>query len=334
MGFFNYFIDPYNIFNSNILCINPNFNDNPYLQIKLSKNKQSENVIIGGSSAKYLKVQNYEPNINDISTYYATINEIQNILFYYLDLHPETKTVYFTLEYKLFDKRENEIKPNTKNYLTIKELYKLFLSFDTLKLSIKKLKTKNLTINSEVKLINLEDEFKNSKINRIIPPKDKEEYTKYAIENLSEIFKELKRRNIKIVCFMPPFHANYQLRMEENFKDSIAQIKKYVVIETGSLIDMEMVNEYSTMPIKTSNEYFLDEIHISDQYTKQLYNIIFNPTVEDKNLFVVLTKENIDSELIKRREQLLKYKKDYQQEYTQYRKRESAKWKKFHKKLN
>lgn len=328
ISIFNYIQDPYEIFNSNPINIHPEFSENPYLPIKLSKNKKAQSVIIGGSSAKYLNIQKYKKDIADISTYYATIKDINNILPYYLDKHPEVKKIYFALELKLLDKREKTLNIKNEKYLTVQEIYKLFLSFDTTKLSIKKLLNKN-NKDTKPKLINVNKEYKNKEINKIIPPNTKEEYYLYAQNELAKLFNEAKKRNIEVICFMPPFHANYQLRMYKKFNKQIKDIKKFIINETGYLIDLEIINDYTTSSFENSNKYFLDEIHMSEKYAKITNEILFNKN-KDKNLYVVLDKNNIDKEFENENNKLKKYEKEHHKEYEQYRKKESQIWEKYY----
>lgn len=317
---FNYIIDPWGLFNKSALNISPDFMDSPYTPIKLSKNKKAQKVIIGGSEAKYLNIQKYDDKIADISTYYATIDDVVKLSEFYLKLHPETKKVYFLVEFKLFDKRERKLEA-PKPCLCAKEIYKIFLSIDTTKKSINKLLKKD---DNKLKIDDGKNNIEALKINPLIITKDNSDYSKNAIKNLDKLFNLLKKKNIEIICLIPPSHANYQLRMYERLGDKKDEIIKYLAKNSTLLINMEMINNESTTKIKDSKKYFLDEIHISDKYAKILYEALIAPDKKN-DLYDILNEKNIDSYLLKHKKDILNYKKSNYSDYLEYRKRENEK---------
>lgn len=328
---FNYIANPYNVFRSNTLSINPDFNNDPYLEIKLSKNKKFESVIIGGSSVKCLELAKNNENIADISIYYATISDINKLLKYYLKFHPETKKVYFALEIKLFDKREKEIKQIKSNFLTPKELFKLFISIDTTKKSIEKICKKQKTKNKNEEF-NLEEIVHLENINKIIPFKNQDEFEKRTKKELEELFKELDKRKIETICFILPAHAKFQLRIldKNNFRNSF--VEKQILDKLDYIIDFKIMNKYSQIPINSKNSLFYDESHPNQEYAKIIQEILFKNSNKNKDLYTILTKENYNFESEKENKKLLKYKKENLKEYETYLNREKEIWKKIHQK--
>lgn len=323
VGCFNYIVNPYNIFRTPLLNINIYFNYNPFLQIKLSKKYAYSSVIVGGSSIKSMDIQKQNQNIADISIFNANIYDTKKILFYYLEMHPETKTVYLPIDLHLFKKflddssYSKELHAHEIKHITIEEVYHLFLSIETTKKSFNKLIGKIETTDIEqIPIVTGPKEAR--KQNNLIDKIDDSSYAKANILILSQIFDELENRNIKTICFITPIHINYQIELRERFEGQIDEIKKYIVARTGSLTDMSVINRFTTAsPDKT--DLFIDKKHPTDIYGNYVRNIIMNSENKDKDLYIILTKSNIDTELKKHNTQLQNYKKAHFKEYIQFR---------------
>ncbi len=316
----NFLADPYELFSSKFQ-INSQFNENPELKIKLSKNYSYKYAIAGGSSTKYAELSRFNSELADISIYNATIPKIETMILYYLEIHPETKIIYFPIDFlllRLCNRNEAIIKYHFKNYISLKEFYKIFLAFDTTKKSIKKIicliKNENPEP-EEVRIIRRKEiDIKTKNENQ------KKLYYKNTIVILDNIFKKIEKyKNVKIICYTLPINVNYQYLMFKEYGNQIDDIKKYVTKRTGMLIEMQLINEFTTEPIK-NNRYFTDSLHPKPILGEMIYESLFQIKPQEKNgaFYKILNKKNVDCELNKQKEELIKYIKKHKNEYRFY----------------
>lgn len=323
---FNYIVNPYNIFRTPLLNINTYFNYNPFLQIKLSKKYKYSSVIVGGSSVKSMDIQKRNKDMADISIFDANIYDTKRILIYYLDAHPETKIVYLPIDLHLFkkildDSTFKELRPYNIKHITIEEIYHLLLSNETTKKSFDKLMGKVETQDIGQILITTGPKVTHKQIN----PANKIDDSSFAKANLmilAQIFDELEKRNIETICFLSPIQIYYQIELNDRFEQQIDEIKKYIVKRTGRLTDMSTINKFTTMPPGEAN-LFVDKMHPTGIYGNYVRNIIINSENKDKDLYIILTENNIDAELKKYNTQLQNYKKAHFKEYMQFKRKKT-----------
>ena len=310
IALFNYLVDPYFILHKNKpLHINRYLLDEPYIPIKIKKNKKYKYVLSGGSTVNVLNMQNLNKDLADISCFKIKVNDMAQLLFNYLDKHPETKTVFLPLDLRqIADTSNNKIKHDKSENLTSKEYFRLLFSIQTIKYSINKLIKR--TPDYSVKLV----KYKVHDID--IKPQKME---KIVEKSYSKMFKELKKRNIEVICFIPPVHATRLVYLNETIGyDSISRIKKFIIEQNGYLIDMATINKFTSKPIKDVFYLFTDLIHPTDIYGYYIYNILLDNPKKDEDLYTFLTKENVEIESQKEKEKILKWKKENKKEYKYY----------------
>ena len=310
IALFNYLVDPYFILHKNKpLHINRYLLDEPYIPIKIKKNEKYKYVLSGGSTVNVLNMQNLNKDLADISCFKIKVDDMAQLLFNYLDKHPETKTVFLPLDLRqIADTSNNKIKHDKSKNLTSKEYFRLLFSIQTIKYSIQKL-SKRIPC-YPVKLV----KYKVHDINITTT-----EMENIIIKSYSKIFRELKKRNIKVVCFIPPVHATRLVYLNEAMGyDSLMRIKEFIIKENGYLIDMSTINKFTSKPLKDAFYLFTDLLHPTDIYGYYIYNILLNNPKKDEDLYTVLTKDNIKAESIKEKEKIQKWKIDNKDEYKYY----------------
>lgn len=306
----NFFVDPYFLFNKERpLHISRYLLDEPYIPLKLYKDKKYDYVITGGSTVNVLNLGNFNKNLADISSFKIKAQDMKTLLFEYLNMHPETKTVFLPVDYRQLSNSLNTSIPEFKEKeITSKDIIRLFVSIKTLNYSFKKLFTRLPDYSIALIRYKLQDvKFK------------KEDIEKLFFETYTEIFDELNKRNIKVVCFIPPMHANRTVYLNEKIGyQTLLNIKKFIISKNGYLIDMSTINKFTSKPIKESFYLFSDAIHASDIYGYFIYNILFDTQNKDKDLYLYLTKDNVEFYSRIEKEKADKWLKDNTKEYKYY----------------
>lgn len=306
----NYFTDPYFIFNkARPLHISRYLLDEPYIPLKLHKNKKYDYVIVGGSTVNVLKLGNFNKKLADISCFRIKTQDMEKLLLKYLDMHPETKTVFLAIDFRqLSDTSNHSIEQSSEMNITSKDIFRLFLSAKTIQYSVKKI-LKRIP-DYTVRLVKYD-------VHNIDKPK--EDIEKLLIQSYGRMFEELNKRNIKVVYFIPPVHANRMIYVNEKMGyETILNIKKYLISQSGYIIDMSTLNKYTSMPLEDSFYLFSDVLHASDIYGYYIYNILFNTPNKDKDLFTVLTKDNIEQESLKQKKSIEKWQRENLKSYEYY----------------
>ena len=311
IGVFNYAVDVYCVFNKdNRINILGNIEDNPYIAIKLKKNHKYDYVLIGNSTSKILYLDLFNPKIANIAYPSAKITDIKNVLCAYLDMHPETKTVILPLDLVMIGtvNKKNIASYSGKN-LNINEIFRLFYHPKT-------------TIQSIKKLINNKDnQDKYSIYLKKIPlrKQNKDDFEKRGMSAYSEIFKELKKRNINIICYTPPYPAYglyyfcdlYGLKQIEN-------LKKFIVENNGYLIDFAIINKHTNQPLSKQAYLFSDIVHPKIIWGYFVYGALFDRNFKNDDLYVILNKDNIELNLTKQKQELDNWYKKNKDEYNNF----------------
>lgn len=285
----NYFTDPYFVLKKNRpININRYLLDDPYLAIKMQdKNKKFKYLITGGSTTNAINLSNFNKEIMDISCFKIKTEDMTKLLFNYLDIHPEIKTVFLPLDYRqIADTARHKIPDFDEKKLTTKDYIRLFLSIDATKHSL-------------IKLIHRIPQYPIRLVKYKVQDIDLEpdEIKKIVIENYEIIFSELEKRNIKVICYIPPVHTiRLNFLYDKIGFETLLEIEKYLIDKNNYLIDMSTVNKFTTLPLKDSYPLFSDVIHPSNIYGYYIYNILFDTNKKDKDLYKILTKNNVEKE--------------------------------------
>lgn len=342
IGLFNYIIDPYNIIFDRPTNLKLS-RDNVNLlgaTIKFSSKSKYSTIVFGSSLTTFWINKNLlNRDFAFLAIDMVPKEIVSNYVKFFISIHPETRTVIFPVEYAgyYFDSSQYYQKfPVIKNKnLTIKEFTELFLSNETTKLSLKKLLNNyRLIFNKERYINNNEDiyhyfddnSFKlfNNSNNIDIRNRDKNKYVVYVDRNYSYNLKGLQKNtfqylkeniesfenhNIDVTYIIPPYHALMQSKIYKEFNyEDIENIKRLLTQKTnGRVIDFAYINKYTTENLKDT--YLYNDINHPITYKYNLFYCVLNNLKEykDKNIYVELTKDNIEKVLKEQRLLLEQY---------------------------
>lgn len=341
IGLFNYIIDPYNIFFSK------NYNKTLYLDeytpnmtaaiLKLSKKSKFNYVVLGGSTTyNFFR----EKHINNKKSIYMLKKQRFNIkaqveyLKFILELHPEIETIIFPIEYvSYFILDERRIFLHKK--ITVKEISRLLFSYEATLKSIKKQHTlisnqfyipKQIKEEFELKKetdikynIDIKEEiFDESHKTSILK---KRNYSKWLTSGFQEYnythLKDLKniifKQNKEIIFIIPPYHGLTQAFIyEQNQYEKIENLKRWIVnnFPNSRIIDFAFINKYTKEPIETTYNY-VDPVHPIGHLGNLFYCVLnYYNDFKDENIYIELSKENIDDVLKWQRQRLEQYIKE------------------------
>ena len=319
IGLFNYIVDPYNII----------FTKNKTIHLEDYKKEMIENVLNYSSQTKfeYLVLGSstmtgfFHKNIlSNKTALFLTIPQFDFItqveyLEIALKIHPEIKTIIFPIEYAFFSINDSDRTPKI-NYkkLNIKDIAKLLFSKETTIKSLNKIleciSNPNL-IKEEIKKRGTNIEKQKSSEERfgevyelstfpernysdcIAKPFHKEKYK--SLKKLKEITEHNKDK--KVIFIFPPYHALAQSYIYKTNKHEIIQnIKKQIVknFPNAKIIDFAYINKYTQEPIEQTYNY-RDIIHPQGEPGSLFYcSLKHLDDFNKKDIYEILTKENID----------------------------------------
>ncbi|MGM9994465.1 MAG: hypothetical protein ACI37R_07045 [Candidatus Avigastranaerophilus sp.] len=319
IGFFNYLVDPYGIIHSfpNLLCIS-DYPRNMYPTVlKLSKKHKYEYLIIGSSATKRFINRSLFNNKNTIYMMTDRFNLSTQIKYlkFILSLHPEIKNIIFPIEYAFYyspeEKRPLE-KPGNK-FITTNDIIKLFFSLDTTLNSIKTIvsDSKNIS-NKNNEQIQCDARYEEHVIfnkKNFIGAYKKVTFPHPNDSELEELKNLIEEKNKKITIIFPPYHALIQTIMEEKLPGKAQNLKQWVVnnFPDSKIIDFAYINNYTAEPIENSINY-TDIAHPNGHTNYIFYCALKYPDkFQNKNIFVELSKDNIDEIINIQNEKLKQY---------------------------
>ena len=325
IGIFNYLVDPYDIFHKKPTSIRiSKYPRELYSSIlKLSKNNIYKHVVIGSSTAKQLLNDNVYPFFEeDKQTLYITTDNFDyynqiKYLDFLLKINPEIENIIITIEYPFFSTKRNfkQINIPSNEKLGIKEQYDLLFSMETIKRSYKKLKgeqekdtkgtNKNITITTNINWGKEQYKvfYKRNFHNGFLIDYNENDYSEF--EKLQKI-----TENRNLIFIFPPYHALLQgIIYIKNQHKKVENIKQYMVnkFPNAKIIDFAFINKYTAEPLETTDNY-PDIIHPLGHVGHIFYcSLMYQKEFEDKDIFVYLSKENIDNILEEQNEKLKNY---------------------------
>lgn len=339
ISFFNYIVDPYNIIidRPSELQLYNYPKDIFSSVLKLSTKSNYNTLAFGGSTTDaFLNYNLFPKNHAMLTSGYITSDTLKDYIKFFIKNHPELKTVVFNVEYASYYFEKEDKFPEIKNKnLTIKELARLFLSVDSTIESIKKFKKnpkkildKNRFQHRNIKE-NIEPNFKAENLfdnTPIINKKDTLDI-KYEIfikrndnhhikglkKNINEYFDDyiefFDENNVNVIYVFPAYHAMLQSKLYKEFDYSdVEKIKRHIVNKTNKrILDFAYINKYTTEDLEQTYLY-ADLIH-PYSYKYNFFYCVLNNLKEHKNkdVYVELTKENIDKVLSEQRKRLENY---------------------------
>ena len=339
ISLFNYIVDPYNILIDRPpeLCLYSYPKDLFSAVVKLSKKSKYETLVFGASTTDaFLNFNLFPQNHVMMTSGYITADTLKDYIKFFVKNHPELKTVIFDIEYAsyYFDRKDN-FPPIKSENLTIKEIARLFLSIDSTIASIDKFKKDPSKILNKERLkyrnkrSEIEDQtntysiFNNPDITDKKDIQDikygvftKRNYNHYLkrlkpdiIKYLDEYIEFFEENNINVIYIFPAYHAMMQSKIYKDFDyQQIEEIKRHLANKTKSrIIDFAYINKYTTEDLDKTYLY-VDFIH-PYSYKYNFYYCVLNniQKYKNKDVYVELTKENIEDILAEQRKRLKEY---------------------------
>lgn len=316
IAFFNYKMDPYNIFEKKDYM---DLSDIPremiYIIMKGYKNDKSDTIVIGGSETGCLFDKYFQNYFNNISVREISFEQYKELLDAYIKLHPETKKVIIFPSYISMIWSSNNTFPKFKktNY-TLKEYQRILLSSNVTKESLiifKNIIKKNIKNNKEIFNISYLPKY----IDRYgYPYEQLKELEKNNFKNIKDIIKLLEKKNIDYIFVIPPYHATLMSVIYKNQEESQENIDNFrrflvsVVPEDKKIYDFAFINEYTTSDLDTNkNGLYVNSSHPSIIFGSKIFKIIYNIENSKNNIYFLLNKDNVEDIIIKEKRLLDEY---------------------------
>jgi len=313
IGCFNYFVDANRLFRRNdYMELFEKTNRMIPFVIEHTKNIKNDTLLIGFSEP-HLNFSEREFNKEYFNQLFFSYNNYKGIYEHieqYLRLHPETKHVKFFVSYNsffFFFYIEQTLK---KNAYFDKFIY-LFFSKDITEKNYEKFywdisnkfhEILNKFIPKTVK----EDSFLYEYIPNFIPYsyKSEEELDKIEKENyeyIDKIIDLFEKNNIEYEIIIPQYNAIYLVSLDNKKQTKrLERIKRHLVNRAGVVYDFAFVNRLtSTNLLDGSNYIYYLPDHPNKFFGYKLFKFLFYREDADKDIYLTLTKKNIEQQLKK-----------------------------------
>ena len=299
--FFNYKIDPYNLFGEKEYFTLQNCpRDLVYTAIKKYKGPKLDTVLIGGSEAATMFDSNFYKDFDTLCLDAINYEQYIELLDYYLKMNPKLKNVIVIICYSnIIHDGYSPLQDLEKND-KLSEFKSLYFSFKTTKDSL------DVIIQNIVKLIEKKKEFVYEYKPKYLDSFDlnKEEIDileKENFERFNNLIKFLNNKNLNYTIIIPPYNISYlSLIYEKKFyQDKIDNFRRFlvsVVPEDKKIYDFAFVNKYTLSDAYVNKDilYFNDS-HPSIIWGVKIYRILYNKENKDEDLYFLLNKENVES---------------------------------------
>lgn len=326
IGLFNYSVDPYNVFhNKDYMNLHGGFGS-VFIKMKAYKNIPYSTVIIGGS-----EVSSMFPCCEFTKKYFNRIamddglphKFFGSLLKPYIDLHPETEKVIIFINYmSIIYYPEAEIPVYSGKSFNKEEIIKIFFGIDTTKKSIVKIwdKVSTLFYGEEIYEIH-----QVPKLTDTIDFSEAELAETLAdnIKYIDDILNFLDEKNIKYEIVIPPYNGAFLAFINENdkYRKSFETFKIFLTDRVGEIYDFAFINKYTSENMLDKHSYLYNNYNHPDHiFGAKVFKVLYDLEIADPNIFVKLTKNNINQELIHQRLLVKEYIKNNKETYDQYSK--------------
>lgn len=330
VGLFNFIIDPYGIYNSSdFFGINhekpeKDNNDRLYKAVDIVRLKPTV-IILGSSRAKQGLDPNH-PSFKNFKTVYnlglngSNIYEQLRYLEHAIATQKNIKKVIFGIDFFMFNanlKNQPTFSENrlNKSYITIQELVNTLFSVDALSASQR-------TIISSLKQPNLREDYAK---NGFTPSRKIDDgKTKWRFKSGIDLYLTLhwdyklsnqyladfkrivdlcREKGIPLKVFISPAHATDLDILQLTGHWQVFEQWKRDIVKITPVWDFSGYNSVTTEPIKDKMKNYSDNSHYSPQIGNLIFDRIFAYQDEKvpKDFGIWLTSENIESELVKLR---------------------------------
>lgn len=305
---FNYTMDPYQLFRHKYYMNTANVPvEFVYTLMKNYKNYNYDTVIIGGSEV--FTMFNFFPfnrNHFDIISIIGGINyeQYNEMLESYLTLHPKTKNVIISINYrKLLDQSDLINLPEFQEKYTLKELSKLLFSLEVTRESL--LLLYNKIVNKNNQNINEYEIIAYKPFLIASFSECRKDYLKKLekknFDNTKSLINMLEERNIDYKFIIPPYSAFYLSLINSNelWQQNINNYKKYlvsIVPEGTEIYDFAFVNKYTaSSPIQNDEGLYTNSDHPSFIFGAKVFKVLYDKKISEDSIYLMLTKENVDN---------------------------------------
>lgn len=119
------------------------------------------------------------------------------------------------------------------------------------------------------------------------------------MHNYTNIIETIKQNKIQAVYFIPPMHANFTCDLYNKYEKEYFNLKYELVEKVDEILDFSILNVYNVQKLSNTNQYYYDKVHPKQEYGKIVKKVLQGNRKENKNLYTILTKENINLEIKK-----------------------------------
>ncbi len=298
------------------------------IKIKASKKFKYDTLVLGTSITSDLFPNPERYDLPRIILFEMSMEEMYKIIQMFFDIHKETKHIFLPLEIHsvFFDHKggigtipEYNYNPN----FTLSEFIHSYYTVEITKKSLQYLKADLKNEHSE------DDDWMLQNSNptisvlsecRLFPPnisklsksKIKDDYYYWG-----KILDFLQERNVKITCFIPPANYIYLQDAMTDEKLKVLNDLKYLTVSKGiEIYDFSKKNKYNEESMKKSY-LFADLVHPNFIYGNIIYKTLTHK-LDDKSLYRIITKDNIDECIKLSVKELDEYKKTHQNLIKEY----------------
>lgn len=300
----NYYVDPYgyryvNRKNSINLSINSLSSGMIYTYINKTKDVKVDSVLLGSSPViSFFDITYFScytgHKIASLAFPHMTLSETYDLLKYFLELHPEVKTVFVSIDvttYLTNCSSDKLLSNKPRNF--VRDFVKSYYSLDVLKLSIIKIK-ELLYQNNEKKdeyAENMRYNF-NKKRKYFYPGMTAENLgcLKENINQLSKIKKLLDIKKLDAIYFLTPCHSLYFGNLYRIKQLEILEVLKKELVNVTPFYDMAFVNKYTSEPF----EYLWADVTHSLSFVNSKVYDVFVYNQNDPEIVVLVNSENIE----------------------------------------
>ena len=328
IGLFNYSVDPYNVFhNKDYMNLSEIDAENILIKMKAYQDIRYDTVLIGGSEAVTMFdiTENVKPYFNCILglANMVTYGNYYSLLDSYLKLHPETKNVIIVVSYSSFLGEELiKIPDFTGKSYNLSEIIYLLWGERTTGRSLNKLfdsfsnngDSENDQIISDlypeqVDGFNLDKEYLTQKLQN-------------NINYLNKVFDLLDEKNISYTLILPPYNAIFLALINDNngYNETFTNFIRYLTSKSDNIYDFALINKYTTQDILSPQSYmYFNYNHPNFIWGSKIIKTLYYEDEAEPDIYVKLTKNNVEQVMSEQDTLLNKYKKDYSETFERFK---------------
>ena len=343
-GFFNWFIDPQDIFKSAVIGkinhekVNKDNNDRLFKAVDIIR-LQPENIIMGSSRTK----QGIDPTLlalkGETNYYNLAINgpnfyEVKRYIEHAIYNQPNLEQIILGVDFFMFNQNlDNQLTFSNdrleKRHLIVEDVVKNIFSLDVVNNSIETVRasqnspeTVNLDYGDDGFMPNRN--FDNGKdiwrfhesIKLYFELHSDYQFSRSYFNNFKQLVELCKKNGIDLIVFISPAHATHWESIDATNKWLVFEQWKRELVKITPVWDFSGYNSITTEAISNQMSHYIDNSHYSPEVGSLILNRIFSSELKtvpiDFGIFI--TSENIEEHLFKIRLQRSKWRENNKQE--------------------